>query len=244
MNRVIRVVVIAALSTVIMACSSSDGDDDTAGVDIPLIDETVVDTGVDADAGVDTILSPLFDVIVDPAPEFTELGSFSCDGCPDSNITDFSISTPDTSFVSSGSVTNTDGNGTYTILADDGSAIEGEIATDDNGNFSTTLPLFCGTQTIKYIWSNEVGRYVLVTEAIRTDCTSADIQLTLSWDNLGIDFELHLVEQGGRINNAETDCTWNTCVSTQPDWGVVGDTSDNPVKDVDDTGNFGPENIP
>jgi len=226
MNRMFRALVIASLSTIIVACSSSDGDDDTSGIDTPVIDNTDTDTNFDTGAGIDTntdtgidtnpdtTLNPLVPVIADPAPEFNDPGSFSCDGCPDSDVTEFSLNTPDTSFVSSGRVTGADGNGTYTILGDDGSAIEGE-------------------KTIKYIWSNEAGRYVLVTEANRTDCTSADIQLTLTWDNLGIDFELHLIEQGGRINDAATDCTWNTCVTTQPDWGVVGDASDNPVKDVD-----------
>ena len=231
MKRVIRAIFSASLIVTTMACSSSGGDDDTAIVNTP--DTTVIDSTP----------MQIFTAIADPAPEFQSPGSFSCDGCPDSDATEFTLSTPNTSFVSSGNVSNADGNGTYTILADDGSAIEGEVATSDNGDYSTTLPLFCGNQTIKYIWSNDAGRYVLVTEVNRTDCTSADIQLTLNWDDLGIDFELHLVEQGGRINNAQTDCTWFTCVTTQPDWGVVGDASDNPVKDVDDTGNFGPENI-
>jgi hypothetical protein len=38
----------------------------------------------------------------------------------------------------------------------------------------------------------------------------------------------------------KSDCTWNTC---NGDWGVVGDPSDNPKKDVDKTGTYGPENI-
>jgi len=40
-----------------------------------------------------------------------------------------------------------------------------------------------------------------------------------------------------------TDCTWTTCIGTSPDWGVMADTSDDPHKDVDNTGNYGPENI-
>jgi len=241
MNRMARAFMVVSLGAALAACSSSDSDD--VEIQTPLdvgVDDSIIDTESELDL---TTITPFVPVIVDPAPEFAEPGSFSCDGCPNGDFTELSFSTPDSSFVSSGQVTGADGNGSYTIIADDGSAIDGVIATDDNGNFSTTLPLFCGIQTIKYIWSNDAGRYVLVNEANRTDCSSADIQITLNWDNLGIDFELHLVEQGGRINDPETDCTWNTCVSVQPDWGVIGDTSDNPVKDVDDTGNFGPENI-
>ena len=198
-----------------------------------------------SDPGSETVSNSFIQpiVIADPASEFSEPGSYTCIDCPDSDVSEFLINTAETSALISGTVSNAIGNGTYTIFADDGSAIEGTISTDSSGNFSTTVPLFCGAQIIKCVWSNEQGRYVLITEADRTDCTSADIQLTLNWDDLGNDFELHLIKPGGRINNADTDCTWNTCVRTQPDWGVVGDASDNPVKDVDDTGNFGPENI-
>ncbi len=226
MNKLAHSVIAASVSATLVACSGS---------------------GSDVDANLDEMQDPNLmmpvSVISDPAPEFTMPGSFRCEDCPDSNISEFSITTPDTSVIIADQTTNAVGNGTYTIFADDGSAIEGIIDTDENGNFSVNLPLFCGRQIIKCIWSNAAGRYVLVTEAERTDCTSADIQLTLNWDDIGIDFELHLVQPGGSINDAETDCTWNTCVSTQPDWGIAGDPSDNPVKDVDDIGNFGPENI-
>jgi len=84
---------------------------------------------------------------------------------------------------------------------------------------------------------------VLVTEVTREDCTHADIQLTLNWDDIGIDYELYLIKPGGSLNDDATDCTWTSCVGCRPDWGVAGDPSDDPFKDVDDTGQFGPENI-
>jgi hypothetical protein len=52
-----------------------------------------------------------------------------------------------------------------------------------------------------------------------------------------------LIRPGGRLNDEESDCTWTTCISTAPDWGVAGESGDDPSKDIDDTGNFGPENI-
>jgi hypothetical protein len=73
-------------------------------------------------------------------------------------------------------------------------------------------------------------------------CVGADMRITLTWDDLGRDFELHLIKEGGQINDSTTDCTWNTCLSGI-DWGVEGDASDNPQKDVDNTGTYGPENI-
>ncbi len=78
-----------------------------------------------------------------------------------------------------------------------------------------------------------------------TACLTGDIQVSLTWDMQGRDLELHLIRPGGRINDTtnRSDCTWNTCVSSQPDWGVPGVATDNPRKDVDNTGALGPENI-
>jgi len=76
-----------------------------------------------------------------------------------------------------------------------------------------------------------------------TMCGTGDIQVTVTWDNVGLDMELHLIRPGGHLNAGSSDCTWTTCVSASPDWGVPGDPSDNPHKDVDNTGYFGPENI-
>jgi hypothetical protein len=78
-----------------------------------------------------------------------------------------------------------------------------------------------------------------------TMCGTGDIQVTVTWDDQGMDMELHLIRPGGHLNDATggSDCTWTTCVSRSPDWGVIGDPTDDPHKDVDNTGHFGPENI-
>ncbi len=78
-----------------------------------------------------------------------------------------------------------------------------------------------------------------------TACRVGDLQVSLTWDDLGRDLELHLIRPGGRLNDVagRSDCTWNTCVGSSPDWGVQGDATDDPVKDVDNVGAFGPENI-
>ena len=115
------------------------------------------------------------------------------------------------------------------------------VATNTGGSFSVTVPLFCGPQTVD-IQFGDCGP-LLEYAVTRTDCAQPDIQVTLSWDNLGLDFELHLIEAGGHINDNATDCTWTSCISGSPDWGLVGDSTDNPHKDVDNTGNYGPENI-
>jgi hypothetical protein len=143
-----------------------------------------------------------------------------------------------------GTVLNAVGNGRWFVRGPLGQTIGGEIRTNpETGEFRVDTPLYCGTQLVKCLWSNEVGDYVLVLEVAVTDCIEPDIRLTTAWDDKGSDWELHLVRPGGRINDATSDCTWTTCVASQPDWGVPGDATDNPYKDVDNTSSYGPENI-
>jgi hypothetical protein len=182
--------------------------------------------------------------LVDPAPTATTPGEYTCEGCPDADLTTFELDLADaTSTPLFGTVTGAVGNGQFYLQSADGQSIGGAIPTSDTGSYSFTLPLFCGTQLLKCLWSNEAGTYVAVTEIVTSECVEADIRVTVTWDDLGFDYELHLIKEGGQINDNATDCTWTSCIGTGPDWGVVGDTTDNPLKDVDNTGNFGPENI-
>jgi hypothetical protein len=114
---------------------------------------------------------------------------------------------------------------------------------DGGGNFQSTIPVFCGTNIVRVVCSNSAGHRVYVRQLQGTQCegTGRDLRLTLTWDNLGTDMELHLVRDGGHINTEPDDCTWFTCVSRQPMWGP--DTANNPRKDVDNTSYYGPENI-
>ncbi len=185
-------------------------------------------------------------VIDDPAPDLVDPGETRrcSDGGPDSDVTVFDLGeVADSSHLFGGTVTGATADGRY--YATDGTqAIEGVVPTElDSGAFSLTLPLFCGAQTIKFVWSDGSCETVVVYQITRGGCESEDIRLTLSWDELGDDYELHLIKEGGRINDNATDCTWTSCLSGAQDWGVVGDASDNPRKDVDDTDTFGPENI-
>ena len=182
--------------------------------------------------------------VVDPAPELNTPGEYGCDGCPDTSESTEDITVDDETVLPiTGNVTEAEGDGSFYLRSSDGEAIDGPISTPTSGAFSVTIPLFCGEQILKRVWSNDQGRYVIVNSITVENCTDTDIRLTLTWDDLGLDFELHLIKEGGRINDNATDCTWTSCISSSPDWGVKGDDSDNPRKDVDDTGNYGPENI-
>jgi hypothetical protein len=232
-----------------------DSDDDTSVVDAGGADDDVASDsgtggespGADASTdGADAGSDPAEEVlIVDPAPNATEPGEYDCEGCPGSEVVDYEIVVDgDSTLTFTGAVEGALGDGEFYIEGSDGQSIAGPIPTDPtSGAYELTVPLFCGTQLVKFVWSNEVGSYVLVVRVVRENCIDADIQATLTWDDLGLDYELHLVKEGGQINDPATDCTWDTCISSSPDWGVAGDAADDPVKDVDNTSTFGPENI-
>lgn len=120
------------------------------------------------------------------------------------------------------------------------------IDPDGAGLFSTTVPVFCGTNVVQVVCGNDAGHRVLVRRVEGTQCegTGRDLRVTLSWDATSNDMELHLLRAAGQLNDAMNDCTWFTCMgSTGLDWGTPGDTRDNPTKDIDNTGPLGPENI-
>jgi hypothetical protein len=158
-----------------------------------------------------------------------------------------SVSTP--TVMLSGGVTGAAGDGVYYVVGTAGNVNRQLIPTDTvAGTYAFNALLFCGTQTVKQVWSNAQGTCALVEQITRTGddggpCAQPDLQVSLAWDALGEDWELHLIRQGGTINSAANDCTWTTCISSHPDWGVQGDPSDDPSKDVDNTGTYGPENI-
>jgi hypothetical protein len=111
-------------------------------------------------------------------------------------------------------------------------------------SFDVTLPLFCGQNRLQLVCESAAGKTIATRDIEGPACTSMrDLQITLSWGEASNDQELHLVRAGGRINDPANDCTWFTCVNSSPDWGVAGDDADNPRKDIDDTGTYGPENI-
>lgn len=148
-----------------------------------------------------------------------------------------------TSTILAGAVTGAGGDGRFYVESEAGQSLGGPVRTDsDTGAYEVEVPLFCGAQTVKLVWENADCALIVVYE-LTTDACKTDIRVTLTWNAYGRDFELHLVKKGGRINDNATDCTWTSCIGRSPDWGVVGDASDDPSKDVDNLGSFGPENI-
>lgn len=180
----------------------------------------------------------------DPSGGITEPGEHGGAGCPDSDATTFTLAAgAATSNVFSGVVTGAEGNGTFYVRGSGNQELFGTIPTDAGGNYSVNVPLFCGAQLVKLHWANATCDYTIVIDVTADACVEPDIRITLGWDAIGLDWELHLIKPGGRINDNATDCTWTSCIGISPDWGVLGDPADDPSKDVDNTGPFGPENI-
>lgn len=73
--------------------------------------------------------------------------------------------------------------------------------------------------------------------------TATDISVKLTWNTNDTDVDTHLWRGNGSFNNNTGDCYYANCVGVNPDWGVVGDASDNPYLDTDDVDGNGPENL-
>jgi hypothetical protein len=162
--------------------------------------------------------------------------------CPDAGVVTSSLTVTETVHRFSGTTTATT-TGEFVVQSDGGQALRGPLQTSAGGAYQVDVPLFCGPQTVELRWPGPVCADRVLVSVDRQQCTATDLQVTLTWDDLGLDFELHLIKPGGVINVDATDCTWTSCIGQSPDWGVPGDATDNPHKDVDNTRYFGPENI-
>ena len=122
----------------------------------------------------------------------------------------------------------------------------GSMTINGNGGYSQDIPLFCGKQLVSIITRLGEKTAIGTWEVERTGCTTNEMMVTLSWGADATDMELHLIRPNGVLNNIDAslnDCTWTSCLSNSLDWGIPGDPSDNPRKDIDWTGTSGTENI-
>jgi uncharacterized protein YfaP (DUF2135 family) len=164
-----------------------------------------------------------------------------CTDCP--SFSSVSVTTTGTTATITGTVSGATTCSWYLVSPSCGGTT-GALGSDPEfGTFSRTLPLFCGSNRLQLVCDGPTGRAIATRTIDGPSCGSRDVQITLSWGATSNDQELHLVREGFHINDATNDCTWFTCVHASPDWGVPGDPTDDPHKDVDWTGTFGPENI-
>ena len=76
-----------------------------------------------------------------------------------------------------------------------------------------------------------------------------DIHVEMSWhtpgdmnesDTTGSDVDLHMLHPRGQRWSTQLDCYY---ANPNPDWGTIGNPSDNPALELDDINGVGPENI-
>jgi uncharacterized protein YfaP (DUF2135 family) len=231
------------------AADAGTNDDAWAGDDAS-IDVGPRDAWFDHDAGGDagdaSALSCDHAMVTLPDPALTdgteETMPAGCTSCP--HFASLVVDVAATTAVVHGVVANLPADCTWTLVSDGCGGTTGALgASTEFGTFSRTLPLFCGTNRLQIACTNASGTTITQRTITGPSCGGRDVQITLTWGADSNDQELHLIQAPAHINDTTNDCTWFTCVALSPDWGVVGDATDNPHKDVDDTGPFGPENI-
>lgn len=67
-----------------------------------------------------------------------------------------------------------------------------------------------------------------------------DIHIQLVWANNNTDVDVHYIHPFGRWNAPPYDIFWQNPTA---DWGMTGNSADDPSLDIDDTDGFGPENV-
>lgn len=145
-----------------------------------------------------------------------------------------------------------DGSASYDPSGAPLASYEWEIISKPNGS-SATLP-FTSANQIPGFYADLAGSYIaqltvtnqmgLLDSCLVTlqSLPSQDLWVEMFWEQTD-DMDLHLVAPGGSYDDWDTDCYYSNCVNGGPDWGILGDSSDDPRLDLDDIDGMGPENI-
>lgn len=103
-------------------------------------------------------------------------------------------------------------------------------------------PLLAGNYFVDLTVVNEAGLRSEPCSITLQAVPGQDLWIELFWSSVDEDMDLHLLKPGGSPRTSG-DCYFANCTVWGPDWGVIGDPSDDPILDLDDIPGTGPENI-
>lgn len=104
------------------------------------------------------------------------------------------------------------------------------LALDTAGTWEVALTVTASAPGVDYVSVPEK----CVIEAVPQD----GVYVELTWDGPTSDFDLHLADDGADFFTTPGDVSW---CNPNPDWGVAGQGSDDPVLSPDADDGFGPE---
>jgi hypothetical protein len=113
-----------------------------------------------------------------------------------------------------------------------------------SANRSRFSPDLAGDYVGQLIVTNEFGISSAPCQTTLVGVPGEDLWVQMSWTQPGDDMDLHMTINGGNYSSPQ-DCYFGNCKSliSPLDWGTIGDTTDNPLLDLDDIAGTGPENI-
>lgn len=116
-----------------------------------------------------------------------------------------------------------------------------------------TIPVPGGATRVVAVYKLNTGVFSAAVFNLQSVNLGQQLSVTLQWGAGANDLELHLIKNGGIINNRANpnwvpgngifDCTWTSCISRALDWAPLGDPLGDAIKDVDFLQDNGIENI-
>ena len=104
-----------------------------------------------------------------------------------------------------------------------------------------------GAYTVRLIVINEKGISSVPAECTVEAVSDDDLAVKMLWNNKNSDMDLHLIKPEGEFGDKSSDCYYWNCSpqysGERPDWGVEGDTKDDPFLDIDNIDGIGPETV-
>lgn len=197
-------------------------DPDQPNLTVPLLSSIIIDDTGDRDTGT-VVSSPVAVCSVDPSEilaihesaTWTGSSSYDTDG---GTITAYNWTLISMPVGSSASMPGGTMNRRNFVPDVAGEYVGELIVTDDDGNYSD--PCY----------------------ATLTATAGEGLWIEMFWTNSGDDMDLHLLDNGGSLTT-NSDCYYGNCTWGGLDWGVRGNSSDDPILDLDDIPGVGPENI-